>query len=304
MSWIWYLVAAVWALDALRMRARLKAIPTLPPSDAPQTRTFHAIGAGTTVDGDTRAAGAAYAVRENLALLDLIPSDTPTLHAMGIVQIVDPAAYRANPIAKGHSTGYALLAEDSLFVRAGVLPEQPTDVAGLAQSAQRLKTFAINRAGIVIAPSLRASAGNLLVSWPSFSAIVGRLSRFVMAMQGFTFALLALGLYLAPAAALVAIAVLHLQPIVVFAGMPLRPRDLGVTALLRTPMELWNWVRLIRSRIVAQALPDAEMAARAPVYAEQLKQGLDRFFEPRRESCPLCDSPNLRPFLNTTDLIQ
>src|SRR5262245_44780353 len=271
MSWIWYLVAAVWALDALRMRARLKAIPTLPPSDAPQTRTFHAIGAGTTVDGDTRAAGAAYAARENIALLDLIPSDTPALHAMGIVQIVDPVAYRANPIAKGHSTGYALLAEDELFVRAGILPEQRTDVIGLAQTAQRLKTFAINRAAVVIAPSLRAPAGNPLASWPSFSAIVGRSSRFVLAIQGFTFALLALGLYAAPAAALTAIAVLHLQPIVVFAGLPIRPRDLGVTVLLRTPIELWNWIGLVRSRIAAEPASADEIAAQAHVYEKQLK---------------------------------
>src|SRR5262245_33467572 len=159
MAWIWYLVAALWALDSLRMRVRLKSIPALPPADPPRTRAFHAIGAGLDVDEGTRAAGAAYAARENIALLDLIPFDTPALHAMGIVQMLDPAAYRTNPIAKGHSTGYALLAEDELFVRAGVLPEQRTDVAGLAQAAQRLKTFAINRAAVVVAPSLHAPAG-------------------------------------------------------------------------------------------------------------------------------------------------
>jgi hypothetical protein len=156
MAWLWYLVAAIWALDALRMRARLKAIPALPPAEAPPTKTFHAISAGAEVDERTRTDGAAYAVREDIALLDLIPSDTPVLHAMGIVQILDPIAYRRNPIAKGHSTGYALLAEDELLVRAGVLPEQPTDVSGLSPSTAPRSS---SRRRCARRPATRWSAG-------------------------------------------------------------------------------------------------------------------------------------------------
>src|SRR4051794_20954630 len=152
MRWIWYVVAAVWALDALRMRVRLKSIPALLPADALQAKRYRTIGAGVEIDERTRAAAEAYATRENVALLDLIPSDAPALLAMGIAQLVDPAAYRANPIGKGHSTGYALLAEDDLFARAGVPPVSRSDTAGLVRTAQQLKTFAINRAALVVAP--------------------------------------------------------------------------------------------------------------------------------------------------------
>src|SRR5437773_6161942 len=183
MRWIWYLVAAVWALDALRMRVRLRSIPALPPAGPLPAGGYGAISAGVEVDDGTRAAAAAYATRHDIGLLDLIPYDTPAALAMGVAQLVDPAAYRMNPVMKGHSTGYALLAEDELFARAGIAPDEQTDTAGLVRAAHELKTFAINRAALTITPSLRAPAANPLASWPSFSALVGRSSRFVFAIQ-------------------------------------------------------------------------------------------------------------------------
>jgi SAM-dependent methyltransferase len=305
MQWIWYVIAAVWALDALRMRARMKSIPALAPADRTEADGYGTISAaGTDVDDGTRASAAAYATRHDVALLDLIPFDTPALLAMGIVQLVDPAAYRTNPIAKGHSTGYALLATDDLFARAGVVPDERTDAAGLVRDAQQLKTFAINRAGLAIAPSLRAPSGNPLASWPSFSALVGRSSRFILALQGLTLAFLAAGLWMAPAAGMTALAIFHLQPLIVFGGLPLRPRDLGLTALARGPLECWNWLQLICSRIAMPTAPRAYTPEHERSYADQLKNGLAGFFDPRRETCPICDSPQLRPFLRTTDLIQ
>jgi SAM-dependent methyltransferase len=302
MRWIWYLAAAIWVLDALRMRVRLKSIPVLPPADTGSTAGYGVVTTGVTVDNETRAAAAAFARREHIGLIDLIPSDTPALLAMGTVQLIDPAAYRSNPISKGHSTGFALMAEEALFARAGVIPEERTDPAGLVDAAQRLKTFAVNRATLAIAPSLRA-AGNPIATWRSFSAIVGRASRFVLAVQGVMLAFVAAGLWVAPSASLTALLILHLQPLLVFAGLPIRPRDLGLSVLLRTPLDLVNWLRLLRSFIVTPA-ETPEMAALSQVYTDQLKDGLDHFFEPRRETCPLCDSAKVRPYIHTTDLIQ
>jgi SAM-dependent methyltransferase len=302
MRWIWYLAAAIWVLDALRMRVRIKSIPVVPPADHGDTTGYGVVNAAATVDDRTRAAAAAFARRERIGLIDLIPADTPALLAIGTVQLIDPAAYRTNPIAKGHSTGFALLAEEALFARAGVVPETRTDPAGLVEAAQRLKTFAVNRATLAIAPTLHAS-GNPIATWRSFSAIVGRASRFVLAVQGVMLAFVAVGLWAAPSAALTALLILHLQPLLVFAGLPIRPRDLGLTVLLRTPLDLVNWLRLLRSLIVTPA-ETPEMAALSKVYTDQLTDGLEHFFEPRREACPLCLSSKLRPHIHTTDLIQ
>jgi SAM-dependent methyltransferase len=305
MRWIWYVASAIWALDALRMRVRIKSIPALTPTDQPPSVDYDVVStAGVTVDARTRAAAAAYAQRQNVALLDLLPFDTPTLLAMGVVQLVDPVAYRTNPIARGHSTGYALMAEAGLLARAGVRPREQVDTVALVGAARRLKTFAINRADLVIAPSLSAPAGNPLATWLGFSAIVGRPSRFALGAQGLTLALLAAGLFVAPVAGAVALAIFHLQPIIVFAGLPLRPRDLGVTVLLRGPLELWNWIRVIRSVGAVPAAPRDHSEALRRAYADRLRHGVEHFFEPRRDTCPVCDSPRLRHRLRTTDLIQ
>ncbi|MFI6769377.1 class I SAM-dependent methyltransferase [Streptomyces sp. NPDC050355] len=46
------------------------------------------------------------------------------------------------------------------------------------------------------------------------------------------------------------------------------------------------------------------IAAQRPPYLRDLAQGLERFFEPRREDCPWCSGRDLRRRLHTTDLIQ
>ncbi|WP_370379008.1 class I SAM-dependent methyltransferase [Catenulispora sp. GAS73] len=46
------------------------------------------------------------------------------------------------------------------------------------------------------------------------------------------------------------------------------------------------------------------IALRRPAYEADLKDGLDRFFEPRRTVCPWCASDRLRERLHTTDLLQ
>lgn len=47
-----------------------------------------------------------------------------------------------------------------------------------------------------------------------------------------------------------------------------------------------------------------QVAALRPAYQADLADGLDRFFEPRRTTCPWCESPRLTTRLRTTDLLQ
>jgi SAM-dependent methyltransferase len=46
------------------------------------------------------------------------------------------------------------------------------------------------------------------------------------------------------------------------------------------------------------------IASRRPAYEADLKDGIERFFEPRRTVCPWCGSDRLRQRLHTTDLLQ
>ncbi|MBD0693058.1 class I SAM-dependent methyltransferase [Streptomyces sp. CBMA123] len=48
----------------------------------------------------------------------------------------------------------------------------------------------------------------------------------------------------------------------------------------------------------------AQVAARRPAYQAELADGTGRFFEPRRTTCPWCESARLTVRLRTTDLLQ
>lgn len=52
------------------------------------------------------------------------------------------------------------------------------------------------------------------------------------------------------------------------------------------------------------ATKTAAVAERRPAYQADLAGGVDRFFEPRRTTCPWCGSARLRERLHTTDLLQ
>jgi len=305
MRWIWYVLAVLWALDALRMRARLKSIPVLPATDRADAEGYRFVTLpGVQVDGRTRASAAAFAEQHDLALLDLIPFDAPTLLTMGIVQLMDPRTYRKTRIAVGHSSGYALMADRDVATRARLGPEDQCDPVTLIRTMKRLKICALSRAGLAVAPGMHAPPGNLAATWPVFSEIVGGTSHSWFMARGIMLAVLVAGLFVAPAAGATALLVMHLQPIVVFAGLPLRPRDLGLTVLLRGPIEVWSWFQTLVTRVTARPEGPDPIEARRALYTNWLKDGIERFFEPRRQTCPICESSQLRERLRTIDVVQ
>jgi SAM-dependent methyltransferase len=305
MGWIWYVIAAVFLIDALRLRVRLKAIPVLRPSDAPPPGEYAFVSIpGVDIDERTRASAATYAREQDLAVVDLIPSDAPTLLAMGIAQIVDPRTYRQNPILPGHSSGHALIARRDLLARAETAAPERCDPVTLARLVKRLKKFAGKRAGLAVAPQLRASAADLMVSWPVFAELMGGTSNPMFMARGMMLALLIAGPLVDLGAGATALIVFHLQPLLVFGALALSPRDLARTVLFRSPLEVWYWVQTLQSRRTTPVAAPDPIEARRPLYAEMLKDGTRAFFEARRETCPICESHDLRLRLRTIDLVQ
>jgi SAM-dependent methyltransferase len=135
---------------------------------------------------------------------------------------------------------------------------------------------------------------------------MGGTGNAVFAARTAMLALILLGLYVSPIAGAIALCAFHLQPAIIFAGLPLRPPDLLTTTLFRVPIEIRQWAQMLRSRLQdgTSARQVQEIERRRPLYADMLKNGTGAFFEPRRSTCPLCDSPRLRTRLRTTDLVQ
>ena len=73
MIWLLYLVAALFLLDALRMRGRVNALRILDAADTAASTTYQVIAApGVTVSDATRRAACAYAAAHNVDVLDLV----------------------------------------------------------------------------------------------------------------------------------------------------------------------------------------------------------------------------------------
>lgn len=308
MNWIWYVLALLWVLDGLRMRARLKSIVTLgnsvPPPPSPAGHRFFTTP-GVEIDSATRSAALAHASAEKLHLVDLVPGDAPTLLALNLLQLVDPATYRGNRVAIGYTSGFAMLASDDLLTnKARVNPPSEVSPVELPRLARDLRRYAGEQADLVIAPGLKATRDRFTNEWPVWMASTAGNAHALFMLRIIMQAIVVAGIVLYPRAGLAALFALHLQPLIVFLGAPLKPRDLWISVLLRTPMDLIGWIRTFHSRFTAPNPRQALLDSRRGYYAKLMAQGTARFVEPRREDCPLCGSKDLKVRVRNVDLIQ
>jgi SAM-dependent methyltransferase len=122
--------------------------------------------------------------------------------------------------------------------------------------------------------------------------------------QPFFLAVLVLFAALAPFPfGLFPLAALHLQALVAIGGTAITSRDLLLAFAGRSLLELLRWGELIALPQKDAKRADPSLALR-PVYRELLKDGIERFFEPRRETCPLCDGKELFRFIELPDFFQ
>ncbi len=299
MIWVLGVVILLLVLDIARMRGRLGAIAVLPASDEPMAPDHEIIAApGATVDDATRRAASAWARAHALAIVDLIPRDLPAIRAMSLVQLVDPARYRDDRLGPGRTAGHAILVSREIASRAEITP--PHDEVEFVRLAARLKHF--GRADLAVASAERARPSNLRHRLAVLRVVLGPTTPIALVVQPVFWAVMALGVWRAPIWGLAAVILWHLQPLAVIAGTSLRSRGLGIVTLLRLPIELWILLRTVlgdRSSI----RPDLALARRGE-YARLVDGGTARFFEPRREVCPICEGRDLSVHLRNSDLLQ
>ncbi|MCA9674776.1 MAG: class I SAM-dependent methyltransferase [Myxococcales bacterium] len=303
MIWIAVALIVLLLLDAGRMRGRLGALPTLPPSDQPPDPGHRFLVApGVTVDDATRRAASAWARAEGVDVVDLVPRDLSTIGAMSLAQIVDPAQQRRDRFVVGRTASHAMLVAAEVAERAGVTGD-PADELAFLDVAARLKRYASTGYAVAVAPAEHAIAPRLSRRRAVLRAVLGPMTPFALLMQPLLWALLGLGVWLAPLPGAIALGVWHLQPLLAVAGTPIRSRDLPLVVLLRAPIELYYLIGTLAGRWKPDAGPDP-VEARRPEYARLLAGGTDRFLEPRRDTCPLCASTDLVVHRRCPDLLQ
>ncbi len=312
MIWMWTsgILAFLLLLDALRLRGKTTALPSLPPSDEPpdpQHRFF--VRPGVAVTADLQRAASAFARAQRLEILDLVPVEMPALQALAFLQTVEGGggsgpAGAADLFAPGRTAGQFLLVHEDVLARAGVGNQPPpADLVGFIRLAARLRPYAVRASGAAAAPDLRPSPED---GRPSFAALRELFGAFVstalLAFPG-VLALLVLGVTYGGWVGLAAAAAFQLQPLIALGAGPLRPCDLAAATLLRIPLEIARWAALLRG--MTKPSPEAEtIASLRPTYGALLATPRDRLFLPRQTTCPVCGAGDLTEYLSTPDLLQ
>ncbi|MFD9356028.1 class I SAM-dependent methyltransferase [Streptomyces sp. NPDC060031] len=317
----WASAAMLVALGAgtVRARRRLRAIPVLPeppvtPAGVPRAAGWRLLAArGVEADGATFLAACAYAEREGLRVLDLLPADLAAERALGLLRLVDPARYREDRLGEGRGAGCAVLVAEEVLARAGYAADGPRpESPELLALLRRLKEYAADATGLAVAPGLSAGP-------PSGEAGPARVAELraqglpagaLAAAQLAGLALLAHAVVRRRGWGAAAAGLYWLQPYLALGGpgARLRPADLARATAARPVRSLGAGLRTAAAaaRTGGGTGSDADDAdsTRAAAYRAELADGTDRFLEPRRPDCPWCGSRRLSVQVTVPDLLQ
>ncbi len=313
---IWAAIAFLLIANGVRLRRRSSALHVLAAAadhrgdgtseraGDPGTSYRFICAAGVHLDPATRAAAIAYAAREHLRVLDLVPRNLDYIEAMRLLRMVDPRSFRKSRFAPGVGAFQALCVEAATLERARIEPREDLTPAEMLQTTKALKHYASDTMDLTVVPRLAAAHLGPAQRLALLRAVAGDVAMdigliFVLG----EWAVIAGGLAVSLLWGAVALGAFSLQPLIVFAAGPMRPRRLSLTPVLRLPDELWHWLLTNAARRRHERPPDPGEQLR-PLYDALLANGTDRFFDPRRSSCPLCAGDDLEVRLRSLDLLQ
>jgi SAM-dependent methyltransferase len=295
--------------NGVRLRRRATALPMLEASDVPPAPTHLIVrGAGVHVDLATARAASWYAQRHDLDALDLVPADLPVERLLDLLWLTDPARLRDEPLARARGALSALLLTEDLAERLGVEAVSGLTPLEMLRLTAKAKRYAPRSTEIAVAPDLRAAPGPGPGAGGGPDCLAASFSiatPIVVGTKVAALALLARGVAGRRPAALAAAAAHALVPVIATRGTALAPRDLPGRVPLRLVNAIADLARTVGGRRTGPTGGDAtELAARRAEYDRMLAGGLDAFFEPRRDDCPLCRSTGLELHLRTPEMNQ
>lgn len=325
-GWLWVVLTVGTVLNGLRLRSRIHALPSIPPTPAseldPSTDGVdpdHVFltAPGVVLDAETRRAASIYADAHGLDVVDLVPGDLDVERTYDVVRLVDPATFRANPLTIGRGPQQATLVHRDVLARAGIDELLALDPVAYLHVTAELKRFAARTTDLAVAPSLHAAPEKLSRRRAHLSALYSKAMPVFVGTPVAQYAALGAGVAVAPVWGTAALAAYLTQPYLAYAGAPVRPSDLtpagvagrplrGLVRALRTARGSWRPPATSTAIGAGSGVPDAAESdeQRAQVYEDLLAGGIDRFFEPRRSTCPLCGSADLDERVAVPDLLQ
>lgn len=315
-AWGGVVVAALVALDALRLRGRASAMCGIPEDGAAAVVAVRfACVSGFHPSDAARARAVHFMETEALDVVDLWPDGVAVDTALALLSATEVALFRAQPLARGLSalqcvairqsvldrmrTAHAALVER--VERAGAGGLEPTDLLRLAQAAKR---YACRRTDLAAWPGVAAVPEDPTRARACAEAVLGALWVPVVGVRAAWLVGLVTAALVWGEAWWAALALWAARPALALAGTRVHARRLWLTVALRPLFELRALARLVTPRAWRERPTLAErVEAQRPAYKALLEPGTARFFEPRAEACPMCGGRSLRRVLSTPDLV-
>lgn len=292
---LWSLLALRFVAGAVRVRRALAAVPAASPGSA---RGFRLVR---TPDAEIPEPPTAHAHAADLGVLHLMPETAPASYAWMTGFLLHSSAGQGGLLSEQSGTGYAMLVSLELLRKTGEDPDAVVeDPARFVVLARRLSRY--GRTGIARVP------GSVLRRdpWSDRAALEEALGspHALSFVYPLVLGLVLLGLWVEPVAGLIALTALHLQPALALVGSPGKVPTLGlvVQTLLRWPAQVARWLAWMLQPASRLMREDSEWLR--DTYADLVEDGIEPFFSPRRDDCPLCGESQLGLHLDVPDLWQ
>ena len=260
------------------------------------------LGPGARPSEEGLAAARAWAAEQGLEILHLLPERASIGYAWMAGFVLDRAQRDEDWLEAKEATGWATLVHRDVLERADLQPPaRMDDPAALVALQKKLARY--GRSGVAVARGGQLEGSDPFADRAALEESLNAGPAIVLGPP-LVLALLLIGPVVAPWAGTAALLLFVLQQAIALRRSPVRVplRELLLSPLTRLPWQINRWLRTLLQP--ARRLHRAEAEALRPVYAELMRDGLDRFFEPRREDCPLCGEENLRRALRSADSCQ
>lgn len=308
--WVLGALAVAHVVEALELRRRRAQLTTLAPPPAGSDPALDTAGvdvvavAGATVDAATRDAAAAEMAATGALVVDLVPGDLPPDRFLRVLRRLEAAKLGTDPyVVLPTGAHEALALHPSVSARLGPAGAAAPDLdrGDLVRRTLDAQRHAPTAVAARLAPGVAASPPTPEERWRELDELFapawpyGAPAPFAVALETLHLAAMTAGFLVAPWAAAAALATWSAQPALVLDDERGRAAVPG-----RLPRA---WADNLATLAVARRAVADRKARRAATPLPPVPPP-EALFEPRRDRCPWCGSPEITARLDVTDLLQ